>query len=62
MGEVFLGVALFFSMLWAVAAYNRYHEAIENAAFRAEQEKQQKKWEEETLKSQDGTLQQPNPA
>lgn len=60
MGDVVMGLALFVGLLWAIAAYDRYHEAIENAAVLAEQEKQQKKWEEETLKPQESSLQRPN--
>jgi hypothetical protein len=57
MGDLMMGLALFFCVLWAVAAYDRYREAIEKAAIKAEQEKQQKKWEEEYLKPQDSSLQ-----
>ncbi|MGC2617932.1 MAG: hypothetical protein WA414_02765 [Acidobacteriaceae bacterium] len=60
MGGVVTGLAVFCGLLWAVAAYNRYQEAIENAAVRAEQEKQQKRWEEEYLKAQDSSVQQPH--
>jgi hypothetical protein len=62
MGDVFMGLAVFFCALWAVAAYNRYQEAIETASLRAEQEKQQQKWEAEYVKSQEGMLQQPKSA
>jgi hypothetical protein len=62
MGDVLRGLALFFCMIFAVSAYNRYYEAKEKAEVVAEQEKQQRKWEEEYLKSQESTLQQPDTA
>jgi hypothetical protein len=58
MGDVFMGLAVFFCALWAVAAFNRYHEAIENASLRAEKEKQQRKWEAEYPQSQESMLRQ----
>jgi len=57
MGEVVLGLALFFCMIFGVSLYNSYYEAGEKAAVLAEQEKQKRKWDEEYAKSQ-----QANPA
>jgi hypothetical protein len=57
MGEVVLGLALFFCMIFAVSLYDSYYEAREKAEVLAEQERQKKKWDEEYAKSQ-----QANPA
>ena len=61
MGEVIAGLALFFCVMWGLAAVQRYSDKRSEAAYLAEQEKQQKKWGEDFRSSEERALPKPSP-
>jgi hypothetical protein len=53
---IFLGLALFFCVIWAMSVLQRRSEANEKAAFLAEQNRQHKKWVEDYKPSEGDML------